>query len=131
VTAKLRQVFAFSGVLNRPPEEKPDPALLEYAVSLAAGSGVTRACFIPTATGDSPGAIEAVTEVFAGREDVEFSVLKLFTQPNVPDVRARLLGQDVPARRLPRSGDHPPQALTATINATTSRIEAASLVGSY
>jgi len=77
VAAKLRQVFAFSGVVNRPPGEKPDPALLEYAVSLAAGSDVRRVCFIPTATGDSPGAIAAVTDVFTGREDVEFSVLKL------------------------------------------------------
>jgi hypothetical protein len=49
----------------------------------------------PTATGDSPGAIEAVSDVFAGREDVDFSVLTLFTQPSVPDVRAHLLGQDV------------------------------------
>jgi peptidase E len=95
VAAKPRQIFAFSGVLNRPPEEKPDPALLEYAVSLAAGSGVTRVCFIPTATGDSPGAIAAVSEVFTGRADVDFSVLTLFTQPSVPDVRAHLLGQDV------------------------------------
>ena len=30
-------MFAFSGVLNRPPGEKRDPALLEYAVDLAAG----------------------------------------------------------------------------------------------
>jgi peptidase E len=69
--------------------------LLEYAVSLAAGSGVARVCFIPTATGDSPGAIEAVANVFTGRTDVNFSALTLFTQPNVPDVRAHLLGQDV------------------------------------
>jgi peptidase E len=68
-------VFAFSGVLNRPPGEKRDPAFLEYAVSLAARDGKKRVCFIPTATGDSPSAIEAVTEVFAGREDVDFSVL--------------------------------------------------------
>jgi peptidase E len=95
VAAKPRQIFAFSGVVNRPPEEKPDPAFLEYVVSLAAGSGVTQVCFIPTATGDSPGAIEAVSDVFTGREDVDFSVLRLFTQPNVPDVRAHLLGQDV------------------------------------
>jgi cyanophycinase-like exopeptidase len=95
VAAKQRQVFAFSGVLNRPPGEKPGPAFLEYAVSLAAGNGVTWVCFIPTASGDSPGAIEAVTNVFTGREDVDFSVLTLFTQPNVPDVRAHLLGQDV------------------------------------
>jgi peptidase E len=92
-------VFAFSGVLNRPPGEKHDPALLEHAVSLTAGDGKKRVCFIPTATGDSPSAIEAVTEVFAGRGDVEFTVLTLFTQPSVPDVGAHLMAQD---RRLPR-----------------------------
>jgi hypothetical protein len=31
-------MFAFSGALNRAPGEKRDPALLEYAVSLAAGN---------------------------------------------------------------------------------------------
>jgi len=87
-------VFAFSGILNRPPGEKSDPAFLEYAVSLA-GDGKKRVCFIPTATGDSPSAIAAVTEVFLGRDDVEFSVVTLFTQPSVPDVPAHLLTQDV------------------------------------
>ncbi len=95
VTARPRQVFGFSGVLKRPPGEKSDPAFLEYAVSLAAGDGKKRVCFIPTATGDSPFAIEAVTEVFAGRQDVDFSVLTLFTQPSVPDVEAHLMAQDV------------------------------------
>src|SRR3984885_4047722 len=95
VPVKPRQVFAFSGVLNRPPGEKRDPAFLEYAVSLVAGDGKKRICFIPTATGDSPSAIEAVTEVFAGREDVDFSVLTLFTQPSVPDIQAHLTAQDV------------------------------------
>ena len=36
-----------------------------------------------------------VTEVFAGREDVAFSVLTLFTQPSVPDAGAHLMAQDV------------------------------------
>ena len=93
--AKPRQVFAFSGVVNRPPGEKRDPTFLDYAVSLAAADGTTRVCFIPTATGDSPSAIEAVTEVFADRQDVDFSVLTLFTQPSVPDVQAHLMAQDV------------------------------------
>ena len=54
-------MFALSGVLNRPPGEKRDPAFLDYAVSLAAGDGKKRVCFIPTATGDSPAAMhEAV-----------------------------------------------------------------------
>jgi len=95
VPAKPRQVFAFSGVLNRPPGQKRDPAFLEYAVSLAAGGGEKRVCFIPTATGDSPAAIEAVTEVFTDRGHVDFSVLRLFTQPSVPDVEVHLTAQDV------------------------------------
>jgi peptidase E len=96
VPGRPRQVFAFSGVLNRPPGEKRDPAFLEYAVSLAGGGGgKKRVCFIPTAAGDSPSAIDAVTEVFAGRPDVAFSVLTLFTQPSVPDVGAHLMAQDV------------------------------------
>lgn len=92
---KPKQVFAFSGILNRPPGEKPDPTFLEYAVSLAPGHGAKRVCFMPTATGDSPSAIQAVTEVFAARQDVDFSVLTLFTQPSVPDVEAHLMEQDV------------------------------------
>jgi len=95
VPARPRQVFAFSGVVKRRPGEKRDPAFLEYAVSLAADGGKRRVCFVPTATGDSPAAIEAVTEVFAGRGDVDFSVLTLFTQPSVPDVEGHLLAQDV------------------------------------
>jgi peptidase E len=95
VAAKPRQVFAFSGIVDRPPGEKSDPAFLEYAVRLAPGDGKKRVCFIPTATGDSPFVIDIVSEVFAGREDVDFSVLTLFTQPSVPDVAAHLLAQDV------------------------------------
>ena len=63
-------MFAFSGILNLRPGEKGGPALVEHAVSLAAGNGQNRnkrVCFIPTATGDSPLAIAAVTEIFAGR----------------------------------------------------------------
>jgi len=95
VSVRPRQVFAFSGIVNRPPGEKRDPAFLEYAVTLAAGDAKKHVCFIPTATGDSPSAIEAVADVFAGREDVDFSVLTLFTQPSVADVGAHLLAQDV------------------------------------
>lgn len=44
---------------------------------------------------DRQDAIDHYTAWSAGREDIEFSFLRLFTQPNVPDVRAHLLGQDV------------------------------------
>jgi peptidase E len=36
-----------------------------------------------------------VTEVFAGRGDVDFSVLTLFTKPSVPHVGTHLIAQDV------------------------------------
>jgi peptidase E len=60
-------------------------------VSLAAGDGKKRVCSIPTATGDSPSAIEAVGEAFADQQDVAFSVLTLFTKPSVPDAGAHLM----------------------------------------
>ena len=43
-------------------------------MSLAAGDGKKRVCFIFTAAGDSLSAIDAVTEVFADRGDVDFSM---------------------------------------------------------
>ena len=45
--------------------------------------------------GDRQDAIDHYTTLFADRDDIEFSFLRLFTQPSVPDVRAHLLSQDV------------------------------------
>jgi hypothetical protein len=103
-------------VPGRPPGEKRDPALLEYAVRLAPGGGRKRVRFIPTADGDSPGAIDAVTGVFAGRADVDPSVLTLFPRPGVPDARAYLLAQDVLLVGGARAWwvEPPPAAATAT-----------------
>lgn len=96
MTPDRRRIFAFSGVLKPQPGGPPPGALLDYAVSVAAASGpARRVCLIPTAVGDQPDAIDRVAGLFAGRDDVEFSSLRLFPQPNVPDVRAHLLGQDV------------------------------------
>jgi peptidase E len=52
-------------------------------------------CFIPTAVGDAREVIESVSALFTDRPEVDFSVLTLFIQPSVPDVRAHLLSQDV------------------------------------
>jgi len=42
-------------------------------------------------------AVESVTSEFATkRPDVDFSALRLFNQPSVPDIRKHLLSQDVP-----------------------------------
>jgi peptidase E len=70
-------------------------SLVDYGIGLAGARSRTRLCYIPTAVGDLPEAIGHYTSVFADRADIEFSVLRLFTQPSVPDVRAHLLGQDV------------------------------------
>lgn len=91
-----RRIFAFSGVLKPAPGGPPPGALINFAISQAAASRpVRRLCYIPTAVGDRPEAIDHYRAWFGEREDVEFSFLRLFTQPNVPDIRAHLLSQDV------------------------------------
>jgi peptidase E len=89
------QIFAFSGVLKPGPGDRKTFALIDYAVKLAGTERPARLCYVPTATGDAQGAVDFYTGAFAERADVELSVLTLFTQPSVPDVRGHLLSQDV------------------------------------
>ena len=65
-----------------------------YAAHLADAERAPRLCFINTAFGDLPNGVAAIYGAFA---PTEFSVshLSLFPMPNVPDVRAHLLSQDV------------------------------------
>lgn len=96
VSTERRRIFAFSGVLKPQPGGPPPGALLDFAITLAtAGGPIRRLCYIPTAVGDRQDAIDHYMTMFADRDDVEFSFLRLFTQPNVPDIRAHLLSQDV------------------------------------
>jgi peptidase E len=96
VSTERRRIFAYSGILKPQPGGPPPGALLDFAISLAATSRpVRRLCYIPTAVGDRPDAIDRYTTRFAGRDDIDLSVLRLFTQPSVTDVRAHLLRQDV------------------------------------
>lgn len=96
MTNDRRQIFAFSGVLKPAPGGPDSFALIDHALGLAATDKLTRRlCYIPTATGDLPAAIDFYTSAFAKRTDAELSALRLFTQPSVPDVRKHLLGQDV------------------------------------
>ena len=94
-----RQVFAFSGVLTPRPGERGNRPLLEHVLALGAArrqtEGPVRLCYLPTAVGDDPAAVSAYQRVFGGRDDVVLSVLTLFPQPSVPDVRSHLLTQDV------------------------------------
>ncbi|WP_036340585.1 Type 1 glutamine amidotransferase-like domain-containing protein [Modestobacter caceresii] len=94
-----RQVFAFSGVIEPQPGERGNRPLLEHVLALGAArrtsGGPVRLCYVPTAVGDDPAAVSAYQRVFGGRDDVVLSVLRLFPQPSVPDVRGHLLTQDV------------------------------------
>jgi peptidase E len=93
--AATRQIFAYSGVLSREPGQRTSLALIEHAIALAAPGRPARLCYLPTATGDAQAAVDGQTARFADRGDVTLTVLKLFTQPSVPDIRAHLLAQDV------------------------------------
>ncbi|MGY1857814.1 Type 1 glutamine amidotransferase-like domain-containing protein [Modestobacter sp. SYSU DS0290] len=94
-----RQVFAFSGVLTPRPGERGNQPLIEHVLRLGrdrrTAEGPVRVCYVPTAIGDDPTAVEVYDRVFGARGDVTLSTLRLFPQPSVPDVRQHLLTQDV------------------------------------
>ena len=70
-----RQIFAFSGIL-KPVAGGPDSfALIEYALTLARATQPVRLCYLPTAIGDLPEAVDFYTAAFSGRDDVDLSVL--------------------------------------------------------
>jgi peptidase E len=88
------QIFAISGILVGDRSRTRD--LISYAVSLAdVRDRPARFCFIPTAEGDHPGAVDWFKGAFGNDPSVEANVLTLFPKPNVPDVRKFLLNQDV------------------------------------
>lgn len=68
--------------------------LIEHAIHLAGDPDRPRFCYVGTATGDSLNGTAGFYRAFAG-SDARASHLELFTMPNVPDVRAHLLAQDV------------------------------------
>jgi peptidase E len=93
---KPRQIFAYSGIQRAEATPEQRFRLVQHAIDLAESAGRPRVCFVPTAAGDSAEAVEAFTAAAAAAgADAEITVLALFTQPSVPDVRAHLLGQDV------------------------------------
>ena|SRR6266498_588205 len=71
----------------------PGP-VFDFAFSLAGGPPRPRLCFLATAGGDQATAISGFYGAFAGTE-VHASHLALFDMPNVGDVRAHLLAQEV------------------------------------
>jgi peptidase E len=68
--------------------------LIEHAIALAGNPDRPRVCHLGTAHGDSLNGIAGFYSAFAG-SDVRASHLELFSMPNVPDMRAHLLAQDV------------------------------------
>lgn len=68
--------------------------LVEHAIELAGDPHRPRLCYIGTAQGDSLNGVAGFYRAFAG-SDVRASHLELFAMPNVGDVRAHLLAQDV------------------------------------
>ena len=68
--------------------------LVEEAIRLAGDPDRPRFCYVGTAAGDSLNGTAGFYRAFAGSE-ARASHLELFTMPNVEDVRAHLLAQDV------------------------------------
>lgn len=94
--ARDRQIFAFSGIFEADSDRRTNADLTEHALSLCERRTGQRVCYLPTAVGDAQSAIDAKTDQFAQRwPGVDFTVLRLFNQPSVPDVRRHLLGQDL------------------------------------
>ena len=90
-----RQVLAYSGILRTGDDPLGNEALLDHAASLARVDGPVRVCYVPTAMGDHPEALERKREDYGDRSDIELSFLTLFPQPSHVDVRAHLLDQHV------------------------------------
>ena len=89
------QVLATSGGLRQDDRHNWRPAaLLDHALALS-GAVHPRLCLLMTAMGDDPGLLARMYSAFDGREDVAVSHLALFPMPNVEDIRAHLLAQDV------------------------------------
>jgi peptidase E len=91
-----RQILACSGVLH-PPEDAPPElagAQVRQAVALS-GASPARVCLVATAGGDSQQTLDNWYAMGPRLGPAQPSHLQLFTQPNVADVRAHLLAQDV------------------------------------
>src|ERR1044072_1537911 len=68
--------------------------IIEHAIHLAGDPERPRFCYVGTATGDSLNGTAGFYSALAG-SDARASHLELYSMPNVPDVRAHLLAQDV------------------------------------
>ncbi|TYB44249.1 peptidase E [Actinomadura chibensis] len=71
----------------------PGP-VFPFLFELSGAAASPRLCFIATAGGDQASTIDRFYQAFSGNE-IQASHLALFDKPNVEDVRAHLLAQDV------------------------------------
>ena len=60
-----RQIFDFSGLLVGRADNRTNADLIRHALSLTGMDGGQRVCFVPTAVGDSPVAVESERSAFA------------------------------------------------------------------
>jgi peptidase E len=96
VTGREPQILACSGVLYPPDDAPPDLAGAQVRQAIAlSGARRARVCLVATAGGDSQQTLDRWYATGPQFGAAELSHLQLFTQPNVPDVRAHLLAQDV------------------------------------
>jgi peptidase E len=89
----LATSMGFASRGRGPYDWRPGP-VFDLAVDLAGAPDRPKLCYVGTATGDDPVRVGAVYGAFAG-STVQVSHLSLFPMPNVPDLRAHLLAQDV------------------------------------
>ncbi len=68
--------------------------IIEHAIALAGSPDRPRICYVGTAGGDSLNGLAGFYRAFAG-SDARASHLELFSMPNVADLRAHLMAQDV------------------------------------
>ena len=91
VTASTRHIVTLGG--GGFSEETEGPLLDDFILSLT-GRLRPKVCFVPTASGDSPVYIERFQAAFPASR-AEASVLTLFHDAGLGDLRAHLLAQDV------------------------------------
>lgn len=115
------QIFAFSGILSSSSDTRTNADLMNYALGLSGTESGHSVCYVPTAVGDSPVAIEAESKEFAEHHpDVAFSALTLFNQPNVTHGR-RMSGARYLTMRAPTILGAPGSIFSAPSNSNPLR----------
>jgi peptidase E len=79
---------------NRGPYDLRTGPIFEHAAELAEAGPEPKICYLGQAVGDQPTSLTAIYGAFAGTR-FRMSHLSLFPMPNVEDIRAHLLAQDV------------------------------------